>query len=244
LGELGRRQYLNRIVKLGRSILIEGDADKLFNFLRTPRADIFTKEYAKTIESAALQSLGETLKLMPSVSEIGVENFVDLFSVRTRVPNFGGPEQTRSDAYVQNFMPLVQPSFLRSAFQTDLRWRNNGKFYKEIMRDSEPGLMNFPLVKSGTTYPFCLSTPAAWAYTKLKNKIAKSYKDNAPDRLLFNLKEFVLDLIASREVKQWEGYDYTNVSQTIERYYKGEKHLRKTVDWWLTFELWKQSFKN
>jgi hypothetical protein len=243
-GEIGRRQYLNRIVRFGRSALLNGDVSSLFELLRTSRADIFNLEYLKELESEACQSLETTLHAMPSAKEIGIENFVDLLSVRTRVPNFGEPEQTRSDAYIMNYMPMVQPSFLRAVFKTDLKWRRNGRLYKDIIRTKKHRLMTYPLVKSGTTYPSGLPAPAAWFVTKVKNKISKSFVDPMPDRFLLQLKDFVLDLALSNETRNWSGYNQNKILYSVNAYYKGDRRLRSTVNWWLTFELWKRSLNN
>jgi hypothetical protein len=243
LGEIARRQYLNRIVRFGRSALKEKDIGKIFQLLRTPRADIFTREYTREMGSAALKSIERTLASMPGVEEIGVENFVDLLSVRTRLPNFGGPEQARSDACIVNYMPMAQPSFLKAAFATDIRQRTNGRLFKEIVRANEPRLAEFPLVKSGSTYPFGLPPVAAWLAAKIKSKFMKSFSDPMPDRFLANIKEYVLDLAHSGEVHNWHGYDSARIPWIIEEYYRGNKQYRRTVDWWLAFELWRRSLK-
>jgi hypothetical protein len=243
-GEIARRQYLNRIVRFGRNALQKRDIGKVFKLLRTMRADIFNYEYSKELQSAASRSIETTLQAMPLVHEIGIENFADLLSVRTRVPNFGEPEQTRSDAYIMNFMPLVQPSFLRAVFNTDLKWRRNGGLYKEIIQKKEPRLKNFPLIKSGITYRFGLSSSAAWFVTNVKNKISKPYRDSMPDRFLFQLHDFVLDLAHSSGFRNWSGYNQNKILYSIDTYYKGDKLQRNTVHWWLTFELWRRSLSN
>ncbi|RPI07005.1 MAG: hypothetical protein EHM64_00990 [Ignavibacteriae bacterium] len=243
-GEIARRQYLNRIVRLGRSALFRRDVPSLFKLMRTTRADIFNPEYSKELVSAARQSLDTTLHTMPTANEIGVENFVDLLSIRTRVPNFGEPEQTRSDSSIMNFMPMAQASFLKAVLKTDLKWRRNGRLYRDIIRTKKSCLMNYPLVKSGTTYPFHLASSTAWMVTKVKNQISKPYADTLPDRFLLQLKEFVLDLAHSNEVRNWSGYNQDKILYSVDSYYKGDSHLRSTVNWWLTFELWKRSISN
>jgi hypothetical protein len=240
-GEIARRQHLNRIVWLGRSALRNGNFQKLLQLMHTPRADIFSLEFTKKMESATLHSLEITLSDMPPVSEIGMENFVDLFSVRTRIPNFGGTEQSRSDALVMNFMPLVQPSFLKAMFRTDLKSRRNGRLYREIIHSKEPRLSKFPLAKAGTTHPFHLSLPMAKVVTKIKSKVGNHHTDSTADQFLMQLKEYVLDIVHSHDVKDWDGYDYKKVLTGVSAYYKGEYHLRTFVDWWLMFELWRRS---
>jgi hypothetical protein len=240
-GELSRRQYMNRIVRFGKQALQTYDIEKLLIFMRVSRADIFNPEYTKELEVAASHDLETTLRQMPPISEIEVENFVDLFSVRTRVPNFGGPEQTRSDSYIVNFMPMVQPSYLKAVFKTDLNERKKGQFFRRIIKNHNKHLQHFPLVKSGTTYPFGFSSLTAKVFTKTKNRFRHPFTDPIPDQFLLHLREYVLDLVHSNDVKDWSGYDYKKVLTSVNSYYKGEHHLRPFVDWWLTFELWRRS---
>ena len=243
-GEIARRQYLNRMIKLGRSALFQRDTGQLFQLLSTHRSDIFTQEFTKEMKDAVYQDLDRTLETMPPAREIGIANFVDLLSVRARVPNFGGPEQIRSDAMIMSFMPMVQPTFLRSIFKTDIALRNNGRLYKRIIRMKASYLQKFPLVKAGMTYPYGLTSSAAWLVTKVKSKISTSYNDSTPDRFLHQLREFISDSIHTSEVISWYGYDRNKVQKTVEAYYKGEKNHQKAVNWWLTFEIWKRSLKS
>ena len=188
-GELSRRQYMNRVVRFGKKALQTKNIEKLSTLMRISRADIFNPEYTKRLEIAANQDLDATLQQMPPISEIGIENFVDLFSVRTRVPNFGGPEQTRSDSYIVNFMPLAQPSFLKAVFKTDINERKKGQFFRRIIKDRNKQLQHFPLVKSGTTYPFGFSSLTATLFVKIKNKYRRPFSDPTPDQFLLSLRE-------------------------------------------------------
>lgn len=241
LGEISRRQYLNRVAKFGSKFLTQKNISKLLPLIQVDRADIFNNEYKGKLVSAAYLSLEKTLEDMPSLKEIGVENFVDLFSVRTRIPNFGGPEQIRLDGMILNYMPMAQPSFLREIFKTRIGIRANGQLFMDIVGQKQPNLKKFPLVKGGTTYPYGLSMVAAWIITKAKSKLIKPYSDFTPGKFLAKLKDYVLDIAHSSEVKNWEGYDYEKIFNAVDSYYKGEKNLERFVNWWLTFELWRKS---
>jgi hypothetical protein len=241
-GELSRRQYLNRIARLGIIPLRAFDLSAILPLMSVQRADIFNNEYSRTLTQSTIEQIGMVLRRMPSVQDVGVGNFVDLLSVRTRVPNFGGPEQARADSFVVNFMPMAQASFLREVFKTDARFRTNGKFYRNIVHLNEQRLATFPLVKSGTTYPFSSSAAATWLITKVKNTIRTPYIDSTPVRFLLQVKEFVMDLASSVETQTWHGYDGKKNRQVIESFYKSDYRLSKHVDWWLTFELWRRSF--
>jgi hypothetical protein len=241
LGELARRQYLNRLAKLGSTALREKNLPRILSLIRHPRAEIFTQEYGAQLLSATIPSLEKTLSSMPDIVDIGVENFVDLLAIRTRVPNFGGPEQARSDAHVVSYMPMVQASFLHAVMKTDVRHRRNGKLYRKIIRERIPSLSRYPLVKSGTTYPFGFSSSFAWGWTTAKTKLTAPFLDPMPDRFLLHIKDYILDLVSSYDVKTWHGYDYKKINLMTESYFNGDKSQQKNIVWWLTFELWRRS---
>lgn len=243
-GEIARRQYLNRVVRLGRRALLLRDVSRLLQLMRTPRADIFSIEIVGLLQNGAQQSLEKALDEMPNVETIGVENFADLLAVRTRVPNYGAPEQSRIDGEILNIMPLVQPSFLRAIFGLPVKVRSNAGLYYDLIRKECPALSRFPLAKSGFRYRFGLSSNVAWLIVKLKSKFAKGYFDTKPDMLLAHLREYVLDISHSNEVMTNAMYNHRRLLDAITRYYGGELHLRNTVDWWLTFELWRRSFSS
>ena len=50
-----------------------------------------------------------------------------------------------------------------------------------------------------------------------------------------------LDLIHSAAVSGNGIYDNRKVVAAVDRYYRGDGRGRSAVDWWLTFELWKQA---
>jgi hypothetical protein len=241
-GEIARRQYLNRVATLGRSALRSRDTTKLYSLMRVHRADIFVKDVQDRMERSARESLDRVLSVLPSIPKIGVENAVDLLAIRTRVPNYGSPEQARLDGDIVNFMPLVQPSFLRAIFAARTSLRSSGRFYRNLIRAHCPPLARFPLVKSGTTYGFDLSTTAAWLTTKLKAKFGKPFADPAPGRFLAHEKEYVIDLAHSSEVAGWSPYDVGKIRSVVEAYFHhGDETAKSTVDWWVTFELWRRS---
>jgi PP-loop superfamily ATP-utilizing enzyme len=240
-GEIARRQFLNRFVKRGKNAVRDMNIPELFKLLQVNRADIFNVDYKEELNEAAQNSLEQAVNTMPSDSEIGIENFADLFTVRTRFPNYGGPEQTRSDALIINYMPMSQPSFAKAVFKIDIIQRNNGKFHRGIIGEKVPTLKKFPLVKSGLTYPFYLKSTGAWVYTKFKSKAWRRYLDPAPDKFLTQLQEYILDLAHSAEVKNESSYNSKQIISSVDAYYKGEMYLRDYVNWWLTFELWKRS---
>ena len=240
-GEIARRQYLNRIMQFGRNALRQGDLSKLYKLMHTPRAPIFRSDISKAMECGTLKRIAALFEGMPPIDTIGYENFLDLLAIRTRFPNYGGPEQGRLDGQIVNYMPFAQPSFLRGMFRTPIQLRRNGKLFRAIIRENKPLLARFPLVKFGTIYPFVLPTIPSWILTKVKSRTGFSFRDTMLDDFLMQMAEFIQDTVHSNHVMSHPAYDHPTIVQTVERYYRGERLLAKCVDWWLSFEMWRQS---
>lgn len=238
---MARRVFLNRIVRSGASTITNRDIPRLTALMRSPRSGVFNEDVTKEMENSAGVSIGAAIDSMPSVEKLGIGNFVDLFSIRYRVPNQAGPEQALLDGIVRNYMPLAQPSFLRVVLATPVRERVRGGLYKSFIQKTYPKLSRYPLVKSGMTYPFRLSGKYAWLYMKLKAETGRKFHDPSPDLILWHIREYVLDLVHSRRVREYELYDAKKVTEIVEGYYSGNVNLSSEVDWWLAFELWRQS---
>jgi hypothetical protein len=138
-------------------------------------------------------------------------------------------------------MPLVQPSFLRAVFSSDVSSRSNGRFYARHIAARQKELTRFPLVKSGVTYRFGLPTLAVHLLTAAKGKLGNRYRDNSTGVILHRMEEFVRDLAGSSAVSNSALYDPAKVKNAVEAYYRGIPGWTGIVNWWLTFELWRES---
>ncbi len=242
-GEIGRRGLFKRLERFGKKGIYEKDASQLADILWLNRAPIFAPDVQKTMRAGAVEELQGVLDKMPSAKEIGLANFVDLFSMRTRVPNYGGPEQSRLDAEVLIITPFIQPSYVQTVINVSASERVNGRFYNRVIRERAPQLTRFSLVKGSITYPYSLALAGnvAWLIAAIKKRVGAVWSDPIPDRLLLRVKEPVLDLLHSSEIMTSPLYDVKRVVSSVKAYYNGEKRLRGFVDWWLTFELWRKS---
>ena len=244
-GEIARRQYLNRVVRFGRNALRARDSSALLPLLRVDRGDIFSQETTSAMLNGAREGLGMMLKGLPNIDEAGVENLVDLLAVRTRIPNYGAPEQSRLDGEVLNFMPLVQPAFLRAVFRANVRGRSNARFYRDLIYRHTPELAAIPLAKAGSAYPFGLPIPLALILTRIRARLGRRFENPDPDILLSHIKEFVLDTAHSMSAVGSPEYDARKVRNAVDSYYfKGNARQKSTIDWWLSFELWRSSLRS
>lgn len=237
-GEVFRRQFLNRAAVKGKSDILNKNCTNLIPHFLHNKADIFHNELSAVFKQGVLSQLEELFDQLPDPNLIGVYNWLDLVAVKTRLPNIYGAGQNSLDAISEATMPFAQLSTINAAFSLTTNHRKNGKFFRKNLNDN---LKILPLVKSGTTYPFGLSTMTSWVWTKVKNKMGQHYSDQSSQYYLDTLEEYICDLTESESVKKNGVYDYNKVSNLVNSYFEGEKHLASQLDWWLSFELWNQT---
>jgi hypothetical protein len=240
MGEIARRQFLNRLLVLGRHRLRKRSRH-LLPFLRFPKSPIFSFDTATVMARGITRQIEEMWGSMPPIDELGEENFVDLLVVRYRFPNYGGMGQAFEDEMVLSYMPFAQPSCVQEAFQLPLAERRHAKLFRRLIGLHRPSLRRYPLVKGSTTYPYRLTTLQAALWTAAKSKFAAHHSDPTPGILLTSLSEFLLDTIHSRRTVAYAPYDYQTLLSMASGFYRGRKELAAQMDWWLAFEIWRQA---
>jgi hypothetical protein len=242
-GEIARRQCFNRLFIKGSKALRRRAADQISYYMTIHRAEIFNRDTVETMEKGFIRQIQWYLDETSSHNPITGEDFVDLMTIRTRFPNYSGGEQARTDAFILGYMPFLQPSVLRSVFHIPMHLKRKGRLFRQMIVQHCPELTSFPLVKGGTTYPFWFSTVPAHIWTFAKKKIGKPFTDMRMYAMLDMLKEYTLDLVHSQELQNYSAYDVQKIQFLVDRYYAGERHLAHEIDWWLSFEFWRQSLK-
>lgn len=241
-GEIGRRQFLNRLALSGKKSLRRPDPKAVFGFLRIYRAECFNVEFAKRMQKNTVDQIAEALSLLPegnAFSEVG--NLVDLLAVRYRICNYGGLGQAYTDARVINFVPLSQPSFINLVFRTPLADRRNATLYRSVIARDCPSLTKYPMTKYGVLIPYRFPTIAAWVWARLKAKGGLAFTDPSASMVLYHLKPFVLDSLGSRSFAEYGPYDIKRIRSWADAFYAGDSSMADRLDWWLAFEIWRQS---
>ncbi len=242
LGEAARRQFFNRLLRQGRTLLRQEKFDDILPYIRTRRADIFTTEVRHLMEAGVRDQFKAAWEALPSSQEMNLENKLDLLSIRSRLPNFFGYEQNRLDGMILNYMPFAQPALLNTVFALAISERKEGQLFREIIRKNAPSLTAFPLVKGAYPYPFGLPSTVAFAWTKFKSRIRPVPADILQHQFLKTLQEYVMDRLHAQDTKNYAPYDISKISQRVEAYYNGEEQLAGYVDWWLSFDVWRLGF--
>ena len=112
IGEIGRRRYLKSIELRGARLLADGNINQLLPYFYAPKADFFSDEIGKLMNDGCTQDLSNELATMPKINTLGLSNWLDLFSIRTRLSNISGLTQEMVDDTHFHVMPFVQSDFL------------------------------------------------------------------------------------------------------------------------------------
>ena len=242
-GEIWRREFFNRLLLRGKKELYAKNINGIIPYLQVHRADVFTEEIRNTFYEGCKEQLGNSFKTLPEISTIGIENWIDLFAIKTRLLNYYSSAQIHLDGWVFGFMPFIQTSLLKNLFSIPLSKRKNGNLFRRIIKQNYRALSTYPLAKGQFTHPFFLNTIQSriWnmAYKKLRLKM---YNDNTTEHLLNSLSPYLQDTITSNDVKQCGCYDYSKLLRLSNILVKGSanSHDLYELDWWFAFEIFRQ----
>lgn len=237
-GEILRREFLNKLLWRCKGDLMKGNSEKILPFMKLFRADIFNEDIVFQMETGALQQLSELLTSLPSLNDIEIEDWLDLFSIKTRLPNYYGPDQTRLDGIHVDFMPFAQLSFLSTLFSLPIKYRRNGKLSKENIRKIGHKTAKTPLAKGNTIIPFFMNSFQSRAWSLLQRKFNNNlYKDTYSADMLIYLKEYILDIVNSKTIRENSLFNYRKVKNIADGFYSGKLQYTNQLDWWLAFHL-------
>ena len=244
-GEITRRRFFVGLQLRGEKTIYNKEYAELLPLLQNRRPTLFSNDYLSLLKKDLKKHIIDFCLTMPPAKEMGIDNWIDLFTIRTRLPNSSAPEQARSDSELINYMPFIQPAFLKKVFETPASERKNSKIFHKIINDISPVLKHFPLVKDGVIYPYRFGTVPASVYMMIKRKLGFVYHDNMVENFLKHLSDFIQDTVHSSEVKSSGIYDYRRLVDITDSYYhKGNTDYTHDINWWLSFEIWRQTVHN
>ena len=239
-GEILRRQFLNRLLLKGRKAILKKDIQQIARYLTHRRGNFFTLETVREMQEGIVEQINYLIETLPDIADTGIENWIDLMAVRSRLPNWYGFAQACVDGLAINYMPFAQTSVLKYLFNIPAERRKNGKFLRTIIHRNQPDLEKFPLVKGSVTYPFKSSSIGSIFWTGVKQKLGMYYRDTESKKFLDHFSEYVRDTVHSQTVKSFPHYNYPYLINLIEKHYSAENPNDIEVDWWIAFEIWRE----
>lgn len=242
-GEIWRREFFYKLFLRGKDALLEKNAKKIIPFLMLQRADVFSSDTMEEMMKGIEIQVNELFAKLPEIEKKFLGNWLDIFAIKTRLTNYYSHEQSRLDNYLTSVMPFIQLSILQDLFNMPINLRQNGKLFRKIIKINAPILEKFSLAKGQSTHPYFLNSLQSrlWIIARKKLKL-NVYQENNTRILLQNLKEFVYDTVNSKEVKETSYYVHAKIKNIVELYYNGDTTYSNALDWWLSFELFRQKF--
>jgi len=241
-GEVWRSEFFYKLYLRGKNALQAHDIQNIIPYLKVKRADIFNEEINEQMNSGIVFQLEEIIRELPEINKIGIRNWLDIFAIKTRLTNYYSPEQTWLDGNILSIMPFVQPSILNNILNMPIKLKQNSKLFRSLIEFNEPSLKEFALAKGQFVHPYCFNSLQSRLWSAVQSKLARTKNEkNSADQLLTNVKGFVFDTLNSKAVKECSIYDFRKIKRIVESYYSGNVKYRNELDWWLSFELLRQS---
>ena len=140
-------------------------------------------------------------------------------------------------------MPFAQASLLEYLPALNYYLRKNGILFRNIIKQNNNKLTSFPLAKGEVIHPFVLNSLQSRAWSYFMDKAGLIHKDNTNVQFLLHLKEYILDIVNSKSTAECGFYDYNKVKNIVYGFYNNDFGLANQLDWWLSFELFRQGTK-
>lgn len=244
-GEIWRREFFYKLFLNGKNALLNKGIKKIIPYLILHRSDIFSSEIILQMENGIELQLDELFTKLPEVRKDDLGNWLDLFAIKTRITNYYSHEQARLDNHLVSVMPFLQPSILKELFNVSPNLRQNGKLYRKIIKSNSPSLRKFALAKGQSIHPYFMGSLQSRLLSLIQRKLGISnYQEKNSFVLLTNLKEFIYDTVNSRAVIETPYYDISKIRKVVDEFYGGNEKYSNELDWWLSFELFRQKYNN
>ncbi|MCZ7614763.1 MAG: hypothetical protein M5T52_14835 [Ignavibacteriaceae bacterium] len=137
-------------------------------------------------------------------------------------------------------MPLVQKDILNLLFGLNESDKRNGKLFKQLIRRNSIQLTKHQLVKGNITHPFNSSFLSARLHSRIKSKLGLSFQSRDQVEFHKSLKEFIGDIVVSADVRNYEYYDRNKIEKMLHDYLTNDDKYNSEIDWFLSFELFRQ----
>jgi hypothetical protein len=239
-GEIWRREFLAKLFFQGKQAIFQKDISKIISCMRLHRAEIFTEEVTNSMYEGCKIQTENLINKLPNIALIGIENWIDLFAIKTRLPNYYGHEQTRLDSMIVSYMPLIQIDLLKNILRMPVELRINARLYRQIIAENNIGLTKIGLAKSNFVHPFALTTLQTRLWNKITKRLhIKKCKDDSAMKFLNMMKEYIDDLCSSSDFQQCGIYDSKKITKILSRFNNNQELLNE-VNWLLAFETFRR----
>lgn len=242
MGEIHRGELLRRLLYFGKKAFLKKDIDKLFNLFYSDKGVFIKDEILNEMKLNMHSLISDIYSKMPDVHHTEYEKWLELLIMIYKLPHIASSSQAVLDSFSIAYMPYIQTDLMNISFNLNSQEKKNGKMYRKILNESANNLNNYYLVKNTITYPYNTSTFSSRIIFAYKNRSKATYKDKSAEIFLMSMKEFIYDTTDSISFTNYELYDHKKIKGVVNEFYDGNKKHADYLNWWLTFEIWRQIF--
>ncbi len=245
IGEFGRRGYFNLASLIGfRYFKNKNTQEIIDSFFFKKSISFFNNDFQNQIKSNTNHKLKILIDSMPDLDNIEFDNWLDLFGIRIKYPNFVHYEQTISDDNLINYCPFNFTHTLQSGIAIPVKDRTDAKAYKNYIRNNAKVLSKFPLIKHNFYYPFGFNQTLGKFWLRFAKILKMTYKDEETKNFYQSKKELFLDIISTIKASEKNILNQNKINSLIDEYSKNDFNHLNELDALITFSTYKFALQN
>ncbi len=210
-------------------------------FLIKKPINIFNKQTQKLIKSATHQKLINRIETLPKIDDIGFRNWLDLFALKVKYPNFMYFEQSYTDNFLIDINPFSMLPILQSALNMPNSIKNYGNDFKKYIKNSNRKLTQIPLVKHNFHHPFFMNQFLGRIWLRLSKLFNLTFEDKQNIEFYELKKEFFMDIISSIKQTDQNLLDIAVIDQIQNEYFSSNYTNIKQIEQLITYSTYKYS---
>ena len=238
-GEVIRHGSTRSILFFGKKYIQKNDIISLSKLLCTKLYPCFENHLEDKMIKWAEIEFKEAIESMPK--GLNIYEWITLLQIRYRVKNTAMNIQAAHDSIIPTYMPLIQPSVVRSLESYPYQKRINNRLNSMIINKYMPILTTLPIERFNTKSPYFFrnSVVLSKAYSVIYHRFIKE-KQSYNDLLMLSLKEIVLERLNSSKVRNCGWYDTKRVIELADLFYNGHFKDSKFLYNWLQIDFWRE----
>lgn len=240
-GGFYRRQYLNKFFIKGARNFNCDNWPNIQRLLAAPKPTIFSLQFHQKLEN---ELKSEIIDLCSEFGEVDnkekLAEILDVISVKYMLSNIYGSGQTILDQEITSIMPLAQKDVIDAGMNLSLTEKVDSKLFKKTIKKNKHELAKINLVNNNLENPYYLNYKLAMAKLLINRKFNKTQNYDRY-KILFDSKNFILDLLNQREVIENSYLNSIDNSKMVDEFFKGDLSKGIFVDWLMTFVLWSRA---
>ncbi len=241
MGDLMRRAVANRIIHDGRSHFRSSNFGEIAMMFRKPvPLRLFNPEMQKSLVNSVKSCMENEAGNLPDLSLRNYGDWFDVMRIKYLMPNSASLFQTHMDSILPNFMPYLQPEFLREVFAFSEKDRDDSKLSRALVKRNYPELRKFTQGRYGTNVPYGSGLYKGYIFARIQHLKGKRFVDSRSADFLDSISEYISDKINSPEVKNNSLYDYKAVADWYKKFTAGDRSQAGNLEKWLMLEFWQE----